>query len=53
MFEALLSFFSDLILFTAGVATAILWIIVILVVIDEIIDLIITSRNPQEENADV
>lgn len=54
MLEALLSFFSDLILFTAGVVVVIIWIVLILIAIDEAIDIFVTSRNKnQEESADV
>ena len=47
--ETILSFFSDLILFTAGLAVAIFWIIILIIVVDEIIDLFIMSRNKNEE----
>lgn len=47
--ETILSFFSDLILFTAGLAVAIFWIIILIIVVDEIIDLFIMSRNKNNE----
>lgn len=47
--ETILSFFSDLILFTAGLAVAIFWIIILIIVVDEIIDLIVESRNKNNE----
>lgn len=50
MFEALLSFFSDLILFTAGVVVTGIWAVMILITIDEIIDLLTSSRNKDKEN---
>lgn len=47
--ETLLSFFSNLILFTAGLAVAIFWIIILIIVVDEIIDLFIEARNKNKE----
>lgn len=43
--ETILSFFSDLILFTFGLVVVAFWIIIILVVVDEIIDLFVEARN--------
>lgn len=43
--EALLSFFSDLILFTFGLAIVTFWIVVIVVIVDEVIDFVIAFRN--------
>lgn len=43
--ETLLNFLSDLILFTAGLAVVVFWLIIILVVIDEIIDLFVDHRS--------
>ena len=48
--ETILSFFSDLILFSAGLVVATLWLIIIFIVIDEIIDLVITVRNKNKED---
>jgi hypothetical protein len=45
----ILQFFSNLILFTAGLAVLIMWIILILIAIDEAIDLIINRRNKSSE----
>lgn len=45
----ILQFFSNLILFTAGLAVLIMWIILILIAIDEVIDLIINRRNKSSE----
>jgi hypothetical protein len=39
--ESILQFFSNLILFTFGLAVLIFWIIILFVVIDEIIDLVL------------
>lgn len=52
--EAILSFFSDLILFTAGVFVALIWIVILIFIIDESIDLFITIRNrgKNQEDAD-
>lgn len=43
--ETVLSFFSDMILFTAGIAVFALWLFIIVFVIDEAIDLFIGMRN--------
>lgn len=48
--DAILSFFSDLILFTAGLAVLTFWILLIVIVIDEVLDLVIASRNKSEED---
>lgn len=49
--ETVLKFFSDLVLFTAGLAVLTMWIIIIFVVVDEIIDLIVgaLNKNSKEE----
>lgn len=47
--ETILSFFSDLILFTAGLAVATLWLILILIAVDEAIDLFVDYRNKKKE----
>lgn len=47
--DAVLSFFSNLILFTAGMAVALLWLVLIVIVIDEVIDLVINHRNKTSE----
>jgi len=49
--ETVLKFFSDLVLFTAGLAVLTIWIIIIFVVVDEIIDLIVgaLNKNSKEE----
>lgn len=48
--ETILKFFSDLVLFTAGLAVLTMWIVIIIVVIDEIIDLVVNHRNKSEED---
>lgn len=50
--DAVLAFFSDLILFTAGLVVATLWVVIIIVAIDELIDLIFDRENKtgEEEN---
>jgi hypothetical protein len=47
--DAILQFFSNLILFTAGLAVVALWLIILLIVADEVIDLIINRRNKDSE----
>jgi hypothetical protein len=47
--EWVLQAFSNLILFTFGLAVLIFWIIIILVVIDEIIDLIF-NRSKEDQS---
>lgn len=49
--EAVLSFFSDMILFTAGLFVVVFWILIMLVVVDEIIDLIAPNRNKSKEDS--
>lgn len=49
--ESILGFFSDLILFTAGLAVAILWIVLFIVIVIETHDLIKgTSPSPEDED---
>lgn len=48
--DAILAFFSDLILFTAGLAVAIFWILAIVIIVDEVLDLVIESRNKNDES---
>jgi F0F1-type ATP synthase membrane subunit b/b' len=48
--ETLLSFLSDLILFTAGLFVVVFWIIVFVIVVDEIIDMIVEHRNAKINN---
>lgn len=48
--DAILGFFSDLILFTAGLFVLTFWILLIVIVIDEVLDLVIASRNKSEED---
>ena len=43
--DSLLDFFSNLILFTAGVAVVLVWLVIFLIIADEIIDLFINYRN--------
>lgn len=47
--DAVLGFFSDLILFTAGLGVVLLWLIIFVVIADEVIDLFVESRNKKEE----
>lgn len=50
--ESLLSFFSDMILFTAGIAVALLWVIIFGAIAIEIFDLVTgkhKSTDPYEE----
>lgn len=48
--EALLAFFSDMILFTAGIVVALLWVGVIMLTSVEIYDLITGNNQDEEEN---
>lgn len=48
--DAILGFFSDLILFTAGLVVATMWICLIVLAIDEAIDLFVTYRNRNNES---
>lgn len=48
--EALLSFFSDLILFTAGLAVVVLWVLIILAVAIEIYDSFKEEKITEEED---
>lgn len=52
MWEALLSFFSNLILVTAGLAVALLWVVIIIVIIIEAHDTWDEYRNGLEEEDD-
>jgi hypothetical protein len=47
--DALLSFFSDLILFTAGLAVVVLWIVLFIGIIIEVHDQIKEYRNKETE----
>lgn len=47
--ETILSFFSDLILFTFGLFVLTFWAFVIVFIIDEVIDMVIQYRNKEEE----
>ena len=49
MWEAILGFFSDLILFTAGLVVAAFWIVAIAVTCFEAIDSIIEYRNKNKK----
>lgn len=49
MFEALLDFFSDLILFSAGLVVVVFWIVIIMVVAIETWDAIFEKDQPKEE----
>lgn len=48
--DTILNFFSNLILFTAGLAVVTFWIIIIFIVVDEILDLIFPDRIKSEED---
>jgi len=48
--EIILQFFSNLILFTFGLAVLIFWIVILFVVVDEIIDLVLNWRKIKEED---
>ena len=50
--DSLLEFFSNLILFTAGLAVVVFWVVIIIVVVIEIHDGIkdITSKSTEEED---
>lgn len=48
--EWVLQAFSNLILFTFGLAVLIFWIIIIFVIVDEIIDLILNHRKIKEDD---
>lgn len=48
--EHLLSFLSDLILFTAGLVVACVWIVVIILVSVEVYDLVIGDRRKEEDD---
>lgn len=50
--ETILSFFSDLILFTFGLVVVLFWIAIVLVVADEIIDGVLSFVNKKEEDED-
>lgn len=50
--DAILGFFSDLILFTAGLGVVLLWLVIFVVIADEVIDLFIAMRNKKEETTD-
>lgn len=47
--DSILSFFSDLILFTFGLFVLTFWIAIVFIVVDEILDLVIKDRNQPEE----
>jgi len=47
--DNILEFFSNLILFTAGIVVLAMWIVLIIIVIDELIDLVIAIRNKKSE----
>lgn len=48
--ELVLQAFSNLILFTFGLAVLIFWIIIIFVIVDEIIDLIFNHNQIKEDD---
>lgn len=50
--DAILGFFSDLILFTAGLGVVLLWLVILVVIVDEAIDLFVSVRNKKEEEVD-
>lgn len=47
--ETILSFMSDLILFTAGLAVITFWVIILIIIVDEVIDLFVEARNKSIE----
>ncbi len=49
--EWVLQAFSNLILFTFGLAVLIFWIIIIFVIIDEIIDLVLNRGKEKEDQS--
>lgn len=51
--DGILSFFSDLILFTAGLVVALFWLLLILIAIDEALDLLPGRKTENEEEFDV
>lgn len=48
--EFILHFFSNLILFTFGLAVLIMWIIILFIVVDEIIDLVLNHKQIKEDD---
>jgi hypothetical protein len=50
--DTILGFFSDLILFTAGLAVLTMWIALIVLAVDEAIDLVVAYRNRNESEED-
>lgn len=48
----ILGFFSDLILFTAGLAVAIFWLVILVAVAIEVYDLI-TGKDDDDDEADL
>jgi hypothetical protein len=48
--ETILSFFSDLILFTAGLVVVTIWIAILFAIVIETIDLINELLKPKKEN---
>jgi hypothetical protein len=53
MFEALLSFFADLILFTAGLAVATLWLLLFIEVYDQIREVIREVKKDRKEEEEL
>lgn len=49
--ETILSFFSSLLLFTAGLAVLLLWLFIIVVVVDEAIDLVFSRKSHNKEES--
>lgn len=47
--EAILAFFSDLILFTAGLVVALFWVIIFMVIAVEVYDLIFNRDQDEEQ----
>lgn len=50
--ETILEFFSNMILFTAGLAVLVMWLCLIVLAIDEGIDLVVNHRNPKSKEDD-
>ena len=49
--DAILGFFSDLLLLTAGLAVAVFWALILIIVVDEVIDLLV-GLIARKENTD-
>lgn len=49
--EFVLKFLSDLILFTGGLFVVGFWLIILIVIMDEIIDAVVSWRNPDRDDS--